>query len=380
MMIFSRRAQHVAWLILLSAPVALAAQQLPLKRDLPSASWAGCPSAERPGEVAAAQRQTADRLAADATQASLLGDKIAALDLLTRAAAADPTSVTISYRLARALDELERPADALAAYCRYLTLAPPDSPDAQDVRERTRVLGTPQGFAVPAPAVRAYEEGIAHFDAGRHAEAEAAFGQASAAAPDWGAPLYNRALTRLARAQSESAAEDFRRFLALSPGAPEFSAVLDFMTTLRQTAPRYNPGGALFRGLLIPGLGQFTTDRTGAGVFYLATATSALAAGFLLKKLDVDCLSVPVDGQCPPSQVAGQRETRPYLVPAVAVALATGVYGAIDAYRSAGRRNRAAASPARDGQDGRARGPSLSPPGINLGPRGSQLELIRVRF
>jgi tetratricopeptide (TPR) repeat protein len=378
MKIFSRRA-NIAWLMLLCAPAALAAQQLPLKRDLPSASWAGCPAGERPAEVPTVQRQSADRLAADATQASLLGDKSAALDLLTRAAAADPSSVPISYRLARALDELERSADALAAYCRYLTLAP-DSPDAQDVRERTRVLGTPPGFSVPATAVRAYQEGIAHFDAGRHAEAETAFGQASEAAPDWGAPLYNRALTRIARAQKETAAEDLRHFLELSPGAPEFSAVLDLIATLRQVAPRYNPSGALLRGLLVPGLGHFTTDRTGAGVFYLATASSALAAGILLKKLDVDCLSVPVDGQCPPGQVAGEKETRPYLVPAVAVALATGVYGAIDAYRSAGRRNRAAASATRVGQDGRPRGPSLSPPAINVGARGTRLELIRVRF
>jgi len=57
------------------------------------------------------------------------------------------------YNIARCLDRLERPAEAVAAYERYLAAAPADDPDASEVRERVRVLkeripATPP----PAPA------------------------------------------------------------------------------------------------------------------------------------------------------------------------------------------------------------------------------------
>ena len=367
-------------LLILLVPGGIAAQQLPLKRDVPNVSWGGCPeTSERPGNVTPAQRQDAERLAEAATQALLLGDRTAALDLLKRAAEADATSAAIAYRLARTLDELDRPTDALPAYCRFLALAP-DAADAQEVRDRTRALGTPAGLSVAAAAAQAHETAIAHFDAGRLAEAETAFSQAIQAAPDWSAAVYNRALTRLAQNKNDAATQDLRRFLELSPGSPEFSAVLDLLATVRQTTPPYNPGSVLLRGLLVPGLGQFATGRTGAGIFYLGTASGALAAGFMLKRLAVDCLSVPVDGECPPGQIASEHEKRPYLVPAVAVALATGVFAAVDAYRGANRRNREAAASTRVGEDGGTRGASLLLPSINVGPRSAQLDLIRVRF
>jgi tetratricopeptide (TPR) repeat protein len=374
------RTRFVILLVPIFGTSALAAQQLPLKRDVPAVAWAGCPQmAEKQSDVSPDRRQEAARLAEAATQASILGNKTAALDLLVRAAETDPTSTTIAYNLARTFDELERRTDAVAAYCRYLDLAP-DVPDAQDVRQRTRALATPPGFAAPAAAVRAFEAGISHYDAGRLAEAEATFGLASNAAPGWSAPVYNRAVIRAARAQTEEAAADFRRFIEMDPGAPEFNAVLDLLTTFRQPAQTYNPGGALVRGLLVPGLGQFTTGRPGTGILVLGTASGALAAGLLVKRLSVDCLSPPVDGRCPPGLIARTVEKRPYLLPAVGVAAASAVLGAIDAYRGASRRNRQPTTSTRVGLDGHPRGPSLALPGISLSLRSAQLDLVRIRF
>jgi tetratricopeptide (TPR) repeat protein len=253
------------------------AQQLLLKRDVPRAAWEGCPRIDGPrAAVTPQQQQEAERLANSATQASLLGDKTAALDLLARAAKTDPTSKTIAYRLARELDEAQRLPAALAAYCQYLALAP-EGPDAQEVRERTRAIGTPTGFTVPDDARQAFVDGIASYDAGKLADADTSFGIASAAAPTWNAPVFNRALTRMALSRRDDAAVDFRRYLELSPGASDFNQVLNLIASFQQpAAPRINPGGAFARGLLIPGLGQLTTGRSGRGMFYLGAAAAAM--------------------------------------------------------------------------------------------------------
>ncbi len=374
-------ARLLALLFLLVAPGGVVAQQLPLKRDPASISWAGCPQAEeRRSSVTPAQRQEAVRLGEAATQASLLGDKSAAFDLLTRAATLDPTSRTIAYHHARTLDELDRPMEALSAYCLYLSIAP-DASDAQEVRERVRVLGTPGGFAVPAASARAYEAGIVHYDAGKLVEAEAAFAQAIEGARAWGAAVYNRAVVRLALGRTDAAAEDFRRFLELSPGSPEFDTVLDLLATFRQVAPPpFNPGSALVRGLIVPGLGHFTTGRPGAGAVFLGSASGALLAGFLVKRLAVECLSPLANGRCPTDQVVREEEKRPYLLPAIGAAAVIGVFGAIDAYRGASRRNREASKSLRVGIDGRSRGPNLALPSFNLGPQSAQFDLIRLRF
>ena len=374
------RSRLLALLSLLVAPATAATQQLPLKREVPALAWAGCPRGEPTANVAATQRQNAERLGEDATQASLLGDKAAALDLLNRAVTMDPSSRSLAYRVARALDELERPREALIAYCRYLTLAP-DAPEAQEVRDRTRVLGTPSGFTVPANAARAFQTGITHFDAGQFAQAEIAFGQASEAAREWSAAVYNRAVARLALGRTDAAAEDLRRFLELSPTAPEFNTVLDLLATFRQVAPPpFNPGSTLVRGLLLPGLGHFTTGRAGKGALFLGAATGAVAAGFMVTRLSVDCFSPPVNGRCPDDQIVDQEKNRPYLVPAIGAALAIGVFGAIDAYRGARKLNEEAAKSLRVGADGRPQGPSLVMPRVNLGFENAHIDLIRVRF
>jgi hypothetical protein len=54
------------------------------------------------------------------------------------------------YNIARCLDRLERPAEAVVAYERYLAAAP-NEPDAADVRARVGVLKQRIGEARPSP-------------------------------------------------------------------------------------------------------------------------------------------------------------------------------------------------------------------------------------
>ena len=390
-------ARVLAVLILLVGSPGISAQQLTLKRVLPNVAWPGCPAAEQPAvAVAAAKRKEADRLVEAATQAVLLGDKTEAVDLLTRALTLDPASRNTVYQRARLLDELDRQKEALAAYCRYLALAP-DAPDVEEVRTRTRVLASANAFAVPAAAALAFEMGILHYQAQRLAEAEAEFSKASAAAPDWGDPLYNRAVTRLALNRTEDAASDLTRFLEMNPGSPEFRELADLLATLRGATPaksdakidakidaqpdlKRSASGPLVAGLLVPGLGHFTTGRTGRGVLVLGVASGALMTGVLTKRIEVDCLSPRVNGECPPDQVAQRQESRPYLLPAIAVAVGTTVLGAIDAYRGANARNTRALAERRVGLNGRRRPPTLAPPSVTVGLQNTQFALLRVRF
>jgi tetratricopeptide (TPR) repeat protein len=365
----------------LPAAATAQAQQLLLKRDVPSAAWEGCQRIDgRRAAVTPQQQQEAERLANSATQASLLGDKTAALDLLARAANTDPTSKTIAYRLARELDEAQRLPAALASYCQYLALAP-EGPDAQEVRERTRAIGKPTGFTVPAGARQAFVDGIANYDAGKLAAADTSFGIASAAAPTWNAPVFNRALTRMALSRRDDAAAYFRRYLELSPGASDFNQVLNLLASFQQPAAlRINPGGAFARGLLIPGLGQLTTGRSGRGMFYLGAAAAAIAVGVAVQRVAVECLSEPVNGVCPDDQIDRTRNNRPYLVPSIGAYFAIGLIGAIDAARGARRQNAQAAGAVRIGEQARTRAPYLAVPTVQVGLDGARVDLVRIRF
>ena len=369
--------------LLLSLPIAAHAQrQFTLKRDVPATAWTGCPKDDGARKtVTAAQQQEAERYASAATQASLLGDRNAALDQLTRAAAADPTSKAIVYRLGRALDEADRAKDALPVYCLYLALAP-EAPDAQEVRDRARAIGTPAGFAVPAEARQAFIDGIAQFDAGKVAEAETSFGQASAAVPNWSAPVFNRALARMALLHRADATEDFRHYLELSPGAADFNDVLNLIASFQApAAPQVQPGSVFLRGVFVPGLGQFTTGRTGAGMLYLGAAAGAVGVGLGVKRSTVQCLSEPVNGVCPAGQIDRTNKDRPYLVPGIAGAFAIGIIGAIDAARSVSKRNAKAAEGSRTGSnESQSRAPHLELPAVNVGLDGARIDLVRLRF
>jgi tetratricopeptide (TPR) repeat protein len=360
-------------LLLLGVTMSADAQSLPLKRAVPPVTWTGCPATTAPpAAVNDDARAEAERLAAEATEASILGDNAAALQLLTIAATLDPRSERVAYRRAATLDQVTRGEEALAEYCRFLGLEP-EGPQADEARERTAALGAARGFTVSAEAAAAYSAGIAHFEAGRMAQAEASFHEAATAAPAWADAAYNRGVVRLAVGATAAATRDLRRYLELSPGSPDFGDVLDALQTTREP---YNPGAVLATGLLVPGLGHFTTGRTRTGAAYLGAASGMTAIGILVSRAKVDCLSPPEGGRCPPDQVLSESTTRPLLLPALLGALATGVVGAIDAYRYAQRQNEGGIRPSA----GRGAGLSVGTPAVEAGTRGAYLNLVRLQF
>jgi tetratricopeptide (TPR) repeat protein len=367
-----------AFVALLST--AASAQTLELRRDRPEIAWAGCPQMARPANVAQQRRDEAARLATAATESAILGDNAAARDLLARAAATDPTAPSHAYRLGRALEELGRTDEALGEYCRYLAIAP-NAADAGEVRTRITALTRPAGLAVPESALHAFDAGIADYDAARLVEAEAAFRAAAEAAPYWPAPVFNRALVFTALDRRDDAAVAFRNYLELSPGASDFDAVLALLASFREgPAPvqRYNPGSALVAGLLVPGLGHFTTGRPGRGALFMTAAGAAVAAALLVEKVDVDCLSPPVGGVCPTDQILNKDVSRPLLLPGLGAAAVIGIVGAVDAFRGAQRKNATDAG-LRMGMVG-DRGVRLQAPGINAAWTGIRIDLLRVRF
>lgn len=369
-------------LVLTLVPRSIAAQSLVLKRELPAIAWGGCSDpAPQPdaGSIPQTRRDQAARLAADAGEAAILGDNAAAADRLRQAATLDPASATLSYRLARALEELKRSDEALTEYCRYLDLAP-DGPDAQEVRNRIDALTEATGLVVTREAAQLFESALASHDAGRLAEAEVRFGAASDAAPGWGAVLFNRAAVRLALNRRQDAAADLRRYLALSPGAADFDTVLSLLGSLADVAaPAFDPATALVAGVIVPGLGHFTTDRPAMGAMFLGAAAGAAAVGLLVERLHVECLATPVDGTCPPDQVVREDMERPYLLPGLATAAAIGLFGAMDAYLGARRMNERQAA-LRIGLRGTT--PALTAELMQVDAAGAslRLNLLSVRF
>jgi tetratricopeptide (TPR) repeat protein len=372
------RAVIVAALLVLF-PALLSAQELHLKRALPKTAWPGCPVVGKPAPVPDPQRADAERLATAATEASILGDNASALDLLARAAAVDPYSDKIAYRLARTLEALDRPTDAVAEYCRYLAIAP-DAADAPEALGRIAALTDPGGLAVPAAALQAFEAAIAHYDAGRLADAEAALSTALEPVPDWGDALYDRGVVRLQLGQEDRAAEDLRRYLELNPGSRDFAGVLEALGSARRATTMYSPSAAFATGLLVPGLGHFTTGRTTRGLIVLGAAAAAVSSGILMHRVHVECLSPPIDRKCPRDQVLRETTERPYLLPALGAAVAVNTLGAIDAMLGAKRRNDHATELFHvGGRDGT--GPTASvAPSVEVHRDAASIRLIRFTF
>jgi tetratricopeptide (TPR) repeat protein len=352
------------------------AQQLTLKREVPPVAWSGCPPLEDTAQPTSEERAEAARLATEATQAALLGDDDEAHRLLEQAVSLDPTSSELAYRLALTLEQRQRPREAVAAYCRYVQLDAA-APDATEVLDRLPELMASAGFSVPAAAADAFVRGVAAFDAGRLDEADVAFAQAWRSETAWGTPLYNRAVVRFAAGRSTAAVEDLRQYLELSPGAEDFHQVLDIIVSFHEgLQPRYSVGGAFVTGLLVPGLGHFTTGRPVVGALVLGSAGGALAAGFGVRRVEIACASPVQDGECPPDQVLGRSTERPYQMAGIAAAAAIGFLGALDAARGASRRN----DVRRDLPRPVTRGASLDAPAIRSVPDGVRLDFVRIRF
>lgn len=382
------RALLIALIATLTIPIGstLHAQSLTFRRALPPVQWESCAANDALQAAVATSAPAvhalttsdsaaahAAQLAAEATEAEVLGNSTVALQLLTRAATLDPQSATISYRRARSLEAIDDTEAAILEYCRYLRL--PGAEDHEGVEQQILVLARNEMGAVPPAAVHAFLAGLGHADDDRMQEAERDFTLAIDHAPQWSDAWFNRALTRIAVNDRDAAAADLRRYAALQHDAPDAAHVRNLIAALE--APVRSPGGALAAGIIVPGLGHFTSGRPGAGIAVLVTAGGAVAAGLLIERTDVACLGVPQNGQCPPDQVLRSTVERPYLMPAIGVAAAIGIGGAIEAWRGARRHNARHDALLRIGG---ADGAMLEMPEVRAGPWGANVALIRLRF
>jgi tetratricopeptide (TPR) repeat protein len=330
----------LAAVCVLSAP-ALEAQEissdLPLKRELPPPPPAPCDPwadvAAPDGQVPAEDRREAERLLAEANRAALLGERERAGEFLRRAQGLDPASAAVAYRLGRVLEEEGDDEAALEAFCRYLALEP-DGQDVEDARMRTERLSPREEDPVSPAARSAFDQGVAAFDAGDLDAAARHFSRALVEEPGLDDAHYNRGVTYLRMGRIGAGAADLEWYLEANPRAPDRGRVEAQLAAVAPALePSYSAGTALATGLLVPGMGHFYSGRPGTGFLVLATATTGVAVGLLHTNVEVECLSVPADGQCPPGDVLARHEDRPFLVPGVAAAAAATVIGAIHAFR-----------------------------------------------
>lgn len=366
-----------ACLALLLLAGAAAAQQLPLKTEVPERRIGICPAldAPDPGLVTEADRQEAARLTTSATQAAIIGDHQQARSLLRRAARLDPQDADVAYLLARASDEVADRDGALREYCRYLELSP-DAPEAAEVQVRIADLAPDGGQEYTEQALRQFRLGVNNFQFGRIEPAEVAFTAALEEAPEWPEAYYNRALAYARLEQPALARSNLERYLALVPDAQDADAVRAAIDQLANPVARYSAGTAFAAGIF-PGGGHFYTGRPVVGSLVLGAVGGLVAFGLLSEDIVIECRSIPVNNVCPPGDVAGEERTRPYLVPALGAAGALTLAAAIEAWRGAGRSGTGVGSLV---QVGAVDGPRLRVPAVSAGPNGTRIELFRWTF
>ncbi|MCA9737367.1 MAG: tetratricopeptide repeat protein [Gemmatimonadota bacterium] len=366
-----------ACLALLLLAGTAAAQQLPLKTEVPERRIGICPAldAPDPGLVTEADRQEAARLTTSATQAAIIGDHQQARSLLRRAARLDPQDADVAYLLARASDEVADRDGALREYCRYLELSP-DAPEAAEVQVRIADLAPDGGQEYTEQALRQFRLGVNNFQFGRIEPAEVAFTAALEEAPEWPEAYYNRALAYARLEQPALARSNLERYLALVPDAQDADAVRAAIDQLANPVARYSAGTAFAAGIF-PGGGHFYTGRPVVGSLVLGAVGGLVAFGLLSEDIVIECRSIPVNNVCPPGDVAGEERTRPYLVPALGAAGALTLAAAIEAWRGAGRSGTGVGSLV---QVGAVDGPRLRVPAVSAGPNGTRIELFRWTF
>ncbi len=335
---------------------------------------------QAPGTVAAEDRQAAADLLAQADEAALLGDAGAATTLLRRAAALDPASAEISYRLARGLDESRDATAAAAEYCRFLTLEASGA-RAEDALERLGVLTGSAPSAVDARAQAAFGEGVESAAAGDLAGAEAHFTRVVTIAPSWPEPWYNRALVRAQQGDAEGARSDLANYLDLRPGASDADLVRSRIATRPPPSVPDRvrlPRSTGFAGdALLPGLGQFRTGRYLMGTVTLGAAAGLVAFGVMSEREVVRCIVVPIEGECPEGQVAGSEFERPYLVAGVGAAALVSLLGALEQqlwYSAAVERTERVGTASGDAARVEVG------PAVRRGAEGVDLSLVRLRF
>lgn len=375
--------------LLIAASLALVggtgAQELPLKREVVGHPLAECPSWDPDGveEPTAEEREEARSLASTATERALLGDPQGVRDQLVRATELDPLSEDLAYRRARAHEELGESESAIRWYCRYLSLAP-DGEEAGEVRDRLDQLQEPLGPPVSEEALSRFRQGVELLEEraleGAIEELSAAIVADSALAGAY----YNRGVALGALSRSSPAIRDLRAYLERRPEAPDRGRVEEAIQFLEDPPSQRSPAGALTLGVLIPGTGHFYARRPVGGAVYLGLAGGAVAVGTLYETVEVSCLTVPRDGECPDDQVRSRISEHPALIPGLAAAGVTAVVSGITAYLAARSHNEAIgrlqiSSP--ESEPDTEAGVSLAPPALVPARDGRLgLAILRLRF
>lgn len=316
-----------------------AGQELALKRELPAPVDPDPPCTRvEPANAtpSASDREEAEVLAQEAAEAMILGDVDRARALLAAAVALDPTSAEIQLQRGRVLEERGEAGAAVVAFCRHLQLAP-DGPGRAEARQRIGRLVTPSEDDLPDAARAAFRAGIERFDAGRYEEAVREFSRALVELPNWADAHFNRGLSYLRAGREGAGFSDLEQYLELEPGSPEGTLIRTRLADRSPRSVRRSPAVALATGLVVPGMGQFYTGRTGMGAVYLLGAGAMAAAGALYTEVEIQCLTIPGPEGCPSEFVQGQKEERPLLIPGVAGAAAITVIGAVHAFLSTRR-------------------------------------------
>lgn len=329
------------WLL----PAMLSAQapsvRAPLKLGSPPASGASqCPPLPAPVAPTDEQRERARDLAQRALQAALLGDSTAARDELRQAATLDPTDADLAYRLGRAHEAAGTPAEAVAAYCRFLGLAP-NAPESPEVRARVSSLAAAAGpDPRAAETLAAFQSGVSAYDRGRLADAEAAFGVVIGREPQWADAHYNRALARQALGRHDAAARDLEQYLRLKPETGDRAAVVARIAALRRDV--FSPTTALAAGLALPGAGHFYTRRPVRGAITSAAVVAALAVALIPRTSTSTVEQTGTDpfGNAYSYTTTRRTRERPYALPGLVVGAGIAVSSAVDAFRYAKRMRR----------------------------------------
>lgn len=362
-------------------------QELPLVRDYPGSGQYECPAppriAQPPDEV---DLRRAAQVASDANQAMALGDVERSQELLAQATDLDPTSADYAYRHARTLEDLGDAENALLEYCRALARGIEDL-GVLDTRDRIDALYETVRERIPEAARNAFVTGLAQADDEAWPEAVEAFTSAIDAAPEWGAPVYNRGVIYEEMGLLARSLEDYRRYVELAPTDvdPILVLVSERIGQLEGAASVVtpNPAGALALGV-IPGMGHYYSGRPIGGTVTLVAAGSALAAGLMFKTVTTYCVEdAPSGGTCPPELTVGEETERPYLWYGIGAAAAVTIGGAIEALIDA-RHRRAEAeaitgSETDPGED-RDDGPVLDLPSVTTSGSRVDLNLLTVRF
>lgn len=351
-----------------------------LKRTLPGPGGASCPAAgARPATPSDAQRRQARQIAARGQQASIVDDYNSARDLYKQAAQLDPTDANTAYYLARAQEAVKNPREAVKEYCRFLTLTP-TAPEAAEARDRIVALGAPGAGAVSEQAAAQFRAGLDQFERGRVPEAVTAFSNTITQASDWPDPYYNRGIAYQTEGRRNPAIKDFEKYLQLRPEADDRSAVVARIDGLRRGM--VEPSGALTRGLVIPGFGQYYTRRPVLGALVLAGVGGSVFYAMQQSQVRTSTVKTAIDAFGKTEYqytVVSIRNERPHLTTGLAVAAGITVGAAIEAYfRARGEREDAPKPAATTRTSSAGVTPLLAPAGSGF-VLGLQLALPRSR-